>query len=542
MKTKILSFSLTLICSLTLMAQRTTTLRTNNFEAVLCDNGGLFQDYQGVGKLTIKSPGGQRIMTNGLLWIGAYYNNAQYIAMQKGYNPDFDPLGSKTDFHTGPISNDFNDPNYINQFVKLWQISRIDIDYHNAHFKEANYLMHSTIRDWPAHGDTNRGEAFYLAPFHDLDSNGIYEPSLGDYPMIRGDEAVYMIFHDLNRDIAFSDTNSMGLEIHLMVYAFDQAQVYHLNNSLFLNYRIINRSNRSYEQFSTNFYEWLSVGVGWNDLIGSDSSRAMIYAYNRDSTDFGYKGFGNYPGAVAVYDLDYKANGSLYYNNYIPTVDTNTYYPRNKNHYFNLIQGRWRNGEVLRLDNPSGLYDTLNGEGYQSSPPFSPQTNWVYNDQNNWYNSPNKSEITDCLLRYTKPSFPPGDTICWNLAISYANDSADLNPFASVVKLKSKSDALRAFYQAQNYDCQTYKIGLDEKATLPQIQVYPQPAQGYLQIEAPYPLQRVELYRLDGQKCLSLVGNQKKIQVHCAGLASGIYILRMESKEGEPQTKKILIQ
>jgi hypothetical protein len=61
----------------------------------------------------------------------------------------------------------------------------------------------------------------------------LYNPADGDYPEIRGDEAVYAIMNDKSRDtMGFG----MGIEIHLMVYQYLDGTF--LDNTTFLNYRV----------------------------------------------------------------------------------------------------------------------------------------------------------------------------------------------------------------------------------------------------------------------------------------------------------------
>jgi hypothetical protein len=35
-----------------------------------------------------------------------------------------------------------------------------------------------------------------LLPFADVNNNGIYDPSYGDYPNVLGDEALYLMYND----------------------------------------------------------------------------------------------------------------------------------------------------------------------------------------------------------------------------------------------------------------------------------------------------------------------------------------------------------
>ena len=49
-------------------------------------------------------------------------------------------------------------------------------------------------------GDTSLGQAPYLAPFVDVDYDGLYNPALGDYPDVMGDQAIFFIFNDFSCD------------------------------------------------------------------------------------------------------------------------------------------------------------------------------------------------------------------------------------------------------------------------------------------------------------------------------------------------------
>lgn len=531
---------LLLLGSISLFAQRTGTFNINNLRAEVCDNGSLFQNYNVRNRLTVNNTGGQCIMFEAQLWFAANAGSNTYTALQTDYVPQSRPL-STSDYSAGPVSNDYTDPNYTSRYQRIWQVRKSDIDYHITHFQDPGYRVHSVIEDWPAHGDTNRGEAFNLAPFHDFNGNGLYEPTLGDYPLIRGDEAIYIIYNDEHRTNPNTDNNGLGLEIHMMLYAFDEPSQYHLFNSLFLYYRVINRSNRTYENFHSNFYKGITLGNPNDDLIGSDSTRAMIYTYNLDTIDPGWGAFGAYPGSVTVFDPESIANRAMLHHTTISDVDTNASYPRNKTDYYNFNRGLWKDGTPLRLDNPSGLLDTNNGSGYQTSPPFGPISQWAFNDQVNWYNNPNFRYLPTMLLGRMDENFGPGDSICWNLTIAYANDSSDANPYAPVVRLKAKVDSLTQFFQNQNYNCSTYELNL-EKDLVTEYAIYPQPASALIHIEGPHHIQKFRIFNLNAS--LELEGEvlSTSFDINCESLKPGVYILNLELESGELVHRKILIQ
>lgn len=64
------------------------------------------------------------------------------------------------------------------------------------------------------------GQAAQLADFVDINSDGIYNPSSGDYPCIKGDQAVFMIFNDDRNVHGETGGQKMRFEFHAMLYAY----------------------------------------------------------------------------------------------------------------------------------------------------------------------------------------------------------------------------------------------------------------------------------------------------------------------------------
>jgi hypothetical protein len=80
----------------------------------------------------------------------------------------------------------------------------------------------------------------------DVNSDGIYDPMAGDYPLIKGDQAIYTIFNDSYLPHG-SGGQAIGLEIRLMAYAYGTGTLVannpFLNYTTFYDYTIINRSS-----------------------------------------------------------------------------------------------------------------------------------------------------------------------------------------------------------------------------------------------------------------------------------------------------------
>ena len=77
------------------------------------------------------------------------------------------------------------------------KLTKSEIDNHITNYSDPNYQVPEAIISWPAHGDIALGQNYNLAPYIDVNDNNIYDPYNGDYPCIKGDEAIYMIRNDV---------------------------------------------------------------------------------------------------------------------------------------------------------------------------------------------------------------------------------------------------------------------------------------------------------------------------------------------------------
>jgi len=238
------------------------------------------------------------------LWVAGKANNTVFSSVKKYGRAQVNSGQFFNDgSNTGPVSD--NSSQYVEfnpKWDKVWKVKQYEIDYHLANWNSANYNPPPVFLTWPAHGDTTIGEAYYLAPFVDNDNDGHYNPYLGDYPVIKGDQAIYFIYNDGG---STQSLNPMRSEIHGMAYAF-QCQDSALQNTIFVDYRIINRSNNTYD--STYFGMWTDSDLGnaTDDYIQCDVDRSLYYFYNGDDFDddfSGKLGYGSHPPAQAIITL-----------------------------------------------------------------------------------------------------------------------------------------------------------------------------------------------------------------------------------------------
>jgi hypothetical protein len=199
-------------------------------------------------------------------------------------------------------------------------------------FPVKNILFPNEILEWPAHGDVSKRQSFYLAPFYDVDGDGEYNPTAGDYPyydidnslcqtktptmdesiegaiygsvladqVIKGDQTIWWVFNDKGNVKTETGGAAIGMEIRAQAFAF--ATNDEVNNMTFYSYEIINRS--TFELTQTYFSLWVDpdLGYAWDDFTGCDVARGLGYVYNGAAVDGSGEpeSYGAQPPAIGV--------------------------------------------------------------------------------------------------------------------------------------------------------------------------------------------------------------------------------------------------
>ncbi|RLD85350.1 MAG: hypothetical protein DRJ09_13025, partial [Bacteroidetes bacterium] len=274
------------------------TLDINNIKAGFNANGYLFNNfgYMGIGQHNnyahgfipaFEAPKGSGInaIFSASLWMGGIDNtdpnNPLHLAavryMQAG-----------NDYWYGPVSNTY-DRQYDAKWIGLWKLTLYDIKYHMNHYQDAGYVAKKEITTWPGNGDVSNGESAQLAPYFDKNNNGIYEPMQGDYPLIRGNEAVFFIYNDDRLPHTESQGKNLGIEVHGMAYAFNDEADSTLWNTIFVHYDIYNRSDTTYHDTYVGQFIDSDIGYPSDDFIQSNVKLGAMLGYNGDDFDENFK-------------------------------------------------------------------------------------------------------------------------------------------------------------------------------------------------------------------------------------------------------------
>jgi hypothetical protein len=265
------------------------SLYLNNINARFDANGNHFYNV-GAGHAQFEVPkfSGKNTIFTSSFWIGGLDQDSvlHLAAYRYGQGPSDGGAWSHFDFYAGPVMDSSAYSIYQDTLWNyIWNLKKSQIEYHKAHWSDAGYKPIHDILTWPGNGNTSLGQAAQLAPFFDRNGNGIYNPMDGDYPLIRGDQAMFFIFNDDRNFHSETQGNKLKVEIHGMAYAFDLPGDTAFNNTIFMNYKIYNRSDKTY--YKTYFGIFTDTDIGWayDDFIGCDVQRSFFYGYNGTPID-----------------------------------------------------------------------------------------------------------------------------------------------------------------------------------------------------------------------------------------------------------------
>lgn len=266
-------------------------IETNNVRATILGNGTCFVPQQGTyyeewqeshgdcPTWEVPQGSGKETVFQLALWFGGLDtdDSLHVAAFQYGqvgmdyWSGPLKPMEGTTDLMTSL------------KFHRVWNLTRAEIEQFIANHDNGGYVIPEDILTWPAHGE--EGYAENLAPFVDVNGDGHYNPADGDYPDIKGDQCLFFIFNDNYTRHTESGGPSLGLEVQTMVYAFDAPDDEAVNNTVFFNYKIYNRSSSDYHEVYLGIWNDWDIGYGWDDYVGCDVQRGSCFGYNGTPVD-----------------------------------------------------------------------------------------------------------------------------------------------------------------------------------------------------------------------------------------------------------------
>ena len=447
----------------------------------------------------------------------------------------------QTDFFQGPVmGTGFYSLANDSIWNQVWKINKTTID----SFRLGLFsIIPPEILSWPGNGDVAQGQALQLAPYVDVNGDNFYQPLDGDYPCIRGDQALFTIFND-DRNNHFTNSMKLKIEVHAMMFAYKSPGSW-LDSVIFLNYKIYNRSDTVY--YNTSFANFIDFDIGdySDDYVGCDVSRHLYFGYNGDTNDGASPNpapgtYGANPPATGVAILqgppadindgiDNDKDGLLdepgencgmsyfiYYNNDFSVMGN----PSTAAEYFGYMNGFWKDGTPA----------TYGGNGFGGSqvsnymfPGDTDPTNGPPWDESNAGNIPGDRRVLGVTGKFT---FLPGQVACYDIAFVYGRGTNGNE--SSVDVIRERTDSARIFHAANPFcACTTYPVGIGQISTAPDIRVLPNPFSDRITIEYATKSSNCYFELLDatGRICLTQKISTTSTTIDVQNLPAGIYLL-----------------
>jgi hypothetical protein len=491
----------------------------NNAKATINDEGGFFNNASAaIAGYEIPKNSGLSTIYSGSYWIGAEDQLGQLHVSGKKYSLG----GSESAFHSGPIAESiaYGSINYSNQYQNaVWAVTNNEIQDHIANYQSAGYVVPTSIANWPGNGDVSLGVTSQLAPFIDLNGNGQYEPTLGDYPNIRGDQAVYVIMND---ESFLPDGNQLGVELHAMFYQFVTGN--YLNNATFLNLRVFNRSSNSYSNYRQALYLDFDIGNYSDDFMGCSPSNDVLFGYNGDEVDEangGQLGYGANPPCQGVVALSHQLENAGLFNQGQDYTGGDTL-------FWLLMNSQW-------ADSSDWIDPTTNSATHFLFP-GNPNLPLGWHEENS-SNSPGDRRG---LITIAEPTLPAGGSVCSDYVFIY--DRSGTTRLENVQNVINSAGALKTSYSiSQGFPCQSSEFNEMNDLTPTELVIYPNPSNGELNIKTENTLTnaRIQIRSLSGQVVYEGIITSQVTEIELS-VPNGMYFVQVQSPEGNICQKVIV--
>ena len=465
----------------------------------------------------------------GGLWLGGLDASGDLKVAAMTYRQD------GNDFWPGPIDDatGMTDPTLCGQFDDIYNVYQSTIDAFTAG-QTLTADQENEIYNYPGRMNPHMGFTMPdqdIAPFIDVDSDGIYDPDNGDYPDILGDQCMYYIMNDIGNIHVESGGDPLGIEIGVRVFAFSDT----LESSTFYEYSITNKSGQDY--YDLLFGQWIDPDLGEfaDDFVGCDTTRNMGYVYNGDDYDEGTYGFLDeipiqgiqvVTGPLTTAGSDYSLYSFVSYNNDF----TNFGNPEEAQHYYNYMNSQWKNGNPF----------TFGGNGQD---PAGVPTNFVYPgnpaDPSAWSECSAVNDPGDrrFILSNGPYTFNNGETLTFLVAAHTAYDVP--HPCPDITPLQDIADQARIFF-TQNVETSNGPevLALEETAS----KFYPSPVKHTLHFSSEMTIDTYAIYNAEGKTLKSGVLKQNNGGIKVSDLSSGVYLLNYVLDNGYSGNHKFIIE
>ena len=234
----------------------------NSISMVVKNTGSFAYDTEnGASGLEFPKGTGKTAVFAAGLWMGALVGGKVTVSVSE-YSDDYAPGQA-----VGGVADDPADPTY-----KVYKLNRVYLD--------AQGGTDAATRD-AVLADYNAGAVPHGAPPVTVQSDGTLD--------ITGDQMLWSVFNDFNKGSAHNGASSglpLGIEVQQTTFAFSRQGP--LGNTVFIHYKIINRSANTLSNAYVSQWSDPDLGGFTDDLVGCDTTLSVGYVYNGDNDDEQY--------------------------------------------------------------------------------------------------------------------------------------------------------------------------------------------------------------------------------------------------------------
>ena len=541
---------LLLLCLLTIKSQaqncspptQKAHLNVNNVDATLLNGDDMWWDLISRAGYVVPKDSGISSEFTGALWIGGIDPGGQLHLAAGTYRQN----GS--DWFPGPLDNNgTTTSNTCNVWDKMWTVFSSDIRKRDSIALAAGVTfgpptfgsvsqtqVPQNLLDWPAKGNPYNSIAgqTYIAPFYDVDGDGLYDPTKGDYPVVNdcgyADQMVFWVINDRGNIHSESGGLPLGAEVHILAFAFKSND--EINDMTFYKYTLEYKGATQLDSVFISFWDDPDLGCMFDDYIGCDTARNMGIVYNADAFDG--PGcpleYGNQPPILGVNFLcsnGFPSNEPFrmakfgYYNNDFTPMGN----PERTQDYYNYMTGSWKDSTRW----------TLGGQAHGGST----TTNYVFQGRTDIAGGWSECQMNDAAgdRRFLMSSGPhhlnSGDNREFYTGVVWVRPPVGTYPCPSLSLLQQAADKAKSFVcQCTNYNG-IASPDFNSKAT---VTLFPNPTDKDL-ILSNYPssANEAEIKDVLGRTVLNqtISLHSASTTLNVSALPSGIYFALVRSKE-----------
>ncbi len=403
-------------------------LSVNNVRARLLNGGDIWWDLEngryivpkvpvGSGKLEVSS------LFAGAVWLGGYSVDGNLKVAAVAYR-----TGRGMDYYPGPLTDQgVTDKSVCDNWDQFFRVTGDEVREHFRLYKELGSaytaeMIPPSVKYYPGAGNPFFAERYgfnvpsfaedidYYGYYWNVDNDPNYNPLHGDFPYIQvegctpskdekalemvPDEMYFWIYNDNGGVHEFTNATPIQMEVQVQAFAYKTQD--ELNNMTFYRYRLINEAQTGIGQ--TYFAMWVDPDLGCpsDDFIGSDTTRSLMYVYNKDAQDgttgtscvvfnepvptYGDNipmvGVDYFRGPLDTFGVELGMSSFTYYNNgSIGDFPDGMTDPETGQQVYFYLTGRWKDGSRV----------TSSGSGYNTG---GEEVDYVFydppNKENGW--------------------------------------------------------------------------------------------------------------------------------------------------------------